>query len=505
MGKLKKLMGLMLTLLMIISTVNPTFAQGTSSLTVENTGKTPHKFELYQIFKGEVSNGENGKLKLSNIEWGNGVKDTKNISFSGKSTASEIANSLTGDNVEQFAKEISTKLQSKVESELVQPNNSHKFDNLEAGYYLVKDVDASQDAKDKENGAYTLYLLKVVGTVTARTKLDVPTVTKHVKDINDSEDKDYKDWAKTADHDINDQVQFKLEGTLPSNYDKYETYKYVFHDEGSIGLTFQKDSIKVYAIKNQDKINLMQDSEYKITTSENNFDLTFENLKTNKSITKEHKIVVEYTAKLNEQAVIGSKGNPNEVYLEYSNNPNKSGDGTGKTPKDKVIVFTYKVIVNKVQPGDTDNTTKPLAGAEFKLEKKMEDGKWKEITRLTKEANTKFTFKGLDDGQYKLTEIKTPEGFNTIKPIEFKVVASHDDDSLTLTDLNGKLIEGSVNLVMTPNKEEGSLSTDIVNKQGPELPETGGMGTKIIYTVGTVLVLGGVIYLVTKRKLSINR
>lgn len=500
MGKLKKLMGLMLILLMIISTVNPTFAQGTSSLTVENTGKTPHKFEFYQIFKGEVSNGENGKLKLSNIEWGNGVNDTKNISFSGKSTASEIANSLTGDNVEQFAKEISTKLQSKVESELVEPNNSHKFDKLDAGYYLVKDVDASQEAKDKENGAYTLYLLKVVGTVTARTKLDVPTVTKHVKDINDSEDKDYKDWAKTADHDINDQVQFKLEGTLPSNYDKYETYKYVFHDEGSIGLTFQKDSIKVYAIKNQDKINLMQDSEYKITTSENNFDLTFENLKTNKSITKEHKIVIEYNAKLNDQAVIGSKGNPNEVYLEYSNNPNKSGDGTGKTPKDKVIVFTYKVIVNKV-----DGEQKPLAGAEFKLEKwNAVKGQYEvsKVAILNTEKN-KFEFKGIDDGKYKLTETKNPPGFNKIQPIEFTVKATHDDQKLELTELNGEKISGEI--IFTPNKEEGSLSTDIVNKQGPELPETGGMGTKIIYTVGTVLVLGGVIYLVTKRKLSINR
>lgn len=499
MKKLKKLMGLMLTLLVIISVINPTFAQGTNSLTVENTGKTPHKFELYQIFKGEVSNGESGKLKLSNIEWGNGVKDTGNISFSEKSTASEIANSLTGDNVEQFAKEISTKLQSKVESELVQPNNSHKFDKLDAGYYLVKDVDASQEAKDKENGAYTLYLLKVVGTVTAKTKLDVPTVEKHVKDINDSDDKAYKNWAKTADHDIEDEVPFKLTGTLPSNFDKYKTYRYVFHDEMSTGLTFDQKSVKVLVGDKEIK------TDFKVAKEKNGFTVTFDNLKNVSGVTKDSVITVEYKATLNEKAVLGSKGNSNEVYLEYSNNPNHTGEGTGKTPKKKVIVFTYKVIVNKVQPGDTENTTKPLAGAEFKLEKKMEDGKWKEITRLTKEADTKFTFKGLDDGQYKLTETKTPEGFNTIKPIEFNVVASHDDDSLTLTDLNGKLIEGIVNLVMTPNKEEGSLSTDIVNKQGPELPGTGGMGTKIIYTVGTVLVLGGVIYLVTKRKLSINR
>lgn len=494
MGKLKKLMGLMLTLLMIISTVKPTFAQGTSSLTVENTGKTPHKFELYQIFKGEVSNGENGKLKLSNIEWGNGVKDTKNISFSGKSTASEIANSLTGDNVEQFAKEISTKLQNKVESELVQPNNSHKFDKLDAGYYLVKDVDASQEAKDKENGAYTLYLLKVVGTVTAKTKLDVPKVEKHVKDINDSEAKEYEDWSKTADHDIGDKVPFKLTGTLPSNFDKYETYKYVFHDEMSKGLTFNQDSVKVYV----DKETIT--SGFAVATTEKGFTVILDDLKkiTGKTITKDSVITVEYMATLNEQAVIGSKGNPNEVYLEYSNNPNKSGDGTGKTPKDKVIVFTYKVIVNK-----TDGKN-PLKGAAFKLEKfNLGNNKYELVKEIEAGENTTFEFKGIDDGKYKLTETKNPPGFNKIQPIEFIVKATHDDKKLELTELNGEKISGEIKF--TPNKEEGSLSTDIVNKQGPELPETGGMGTKIIYTVGTVLVLGGVIYLATKRKLSINR
>ena len=36
--------------------------------------------------------------------------------------------------------------------------------------------------------------------------------------------------------------------------------------------------------------------------------------------------------------------------LEYSNNPR--GNGTGTTPWDNVIVFTYKVVVNKV---DQDN------------------------------------------------------------------------------------------------------------------------------------------------------
>ena len=58
-------------------------------------------------------------------------------------------------------------------------------------------------------------------------------------------------------------------------------------------------------------------------------------------------ITIEYTATLNENAVIGSAGNPNMMHIEYSNNPN--GSGTGKTPDDTNIVFTYKTVVNKVQ------------------------------------------------------------------------------------------------------------------------------------------------------------
>ena len=78
---------------------------------------------------------------------------------------------------------------------------------------------------------------------------------------------------------------------------------------------------------------------------------------------------VTYAASGNIQvtnAVIGSAGNPNEMYLEYSNNPNAGGEGdTDKTPKDKVIVFTYKVVANK-----TDGNT-ALTGAAFELFKKV--------------------------------------------------------------------------------------------------------------------------------------
>lgn len=103
MRKLKKIMGLLMALVMLFGAAAPVFAQGNSSLSVRNTGNTTHTFELYQIFKGDVS-GEEKSLKLANIQWGSGVKDPEG-------DASEKAESLKSvENAENFAKEISKKV-----------------------------------------------------------------------------------------------------------------------------------------------------------------------------------------------------------------------------------------------------------------------------------------------------------------------------------------------------------------------------------------------------------
>ena len=212
-------------------------------------------------------------------------------------------------------------------------------------------------------------------------------------------------------------------------------------------------------------------------------------------------ITVEYTATLNENAVLGSAGNLNNVYLEYSNNPNKSEAGnneTGNTPADKVIVFTYKTIINKV-----DGEDKPLTGAEFTLEKyNKETDEWEAIAVVKNDEGTTFTFSGLDDGDYRLTETKTPAGYNTIEPIEFTITAEHDvlSDNPALTSLSGNATTGEI--TFTSSTTEGSLSADVVNKAGSTLPETGGMGTTIFYILGGLLVLFAVVLLVSKKRMS---
>ena len=246
-------------------------------------------------------------------------------------------------------------------------------------------------------------------------------------------------------------------------------------------------------------------------------------------------IVITYTAKLNSDAELGSTGNPNEVYLKYSNNPNNTDDSDideGETPKDKVIVFTYKPVVNKV-----DSNIKPLEGAEFTLYKEVaanyvpnEEGEvvktGAEIKAALIAANAKlsgkldalgdsknyvakamtavsgsktsFEFKGIDDGNYVLVETKIPAGYNAYVASAFTVEATHEaeSDDPKLTALSGDDFTGDV--------ETGVLSRDVVNNQGATLPSTGGIGTTMFYVIGAILVIGAGVVLVTRRRMSVK-
>ena len=112
----------------------------------------------------------------------------------------------------------------------------------------------------------------------------------------------------------------------------------------------------------------------------------------------------------------------------------------------------------------------------------------------------------MDDGKYTLTETKTPAEYNTIAPITFTVNADHTitwdgtNRDAVLTELTGTKVTGEITL--TENKTEGSLNADVVNNKRSELPSTGGMGTTIFYVIGSILVLGAAILLITKKRMS---
>ncbi len=345
--------------------------------------------------------------------------------------------------------------------------------------------------------------------MTISPKGNVPYFEKKVKDTNDTTG-ETSGWQDSADYDIGDAVPFKLEGTVASNYDDYKTYYFAFHDQAEKGLTFNPGSVKVSVDGTQ-----IPSTDYQLVTNTNptggyTFEVVFANLKEISTVKANSKITVEYTATLNDNAFLGSKGNVNKANLEFSNNPNEQQQtgvkpGTGETPYDSVIVFTYQVVVNKVK---ADNTT-ALTGAEFTLEKVLKDGSKKNVAVVKNTAGTTFTFKGLDDGKYILTETVTPATYNTIDPIEFTVTADHkivwDGANRTgvLTGLTGNAASGTV--TFTASTDEGSLTTKVVNQRGATLPGTGGIGTTIFYVIGGLLMAAAAVLLITKKRMNSDK
>lgn len=480
----KKLASFILAFAMVMAIAMPSVVMAADDGSITITGANAgHTFEAYQIFTGKVSGNT-----LSNIEWGSSVSDKGKTKLG---DAKEKAKGLNDSNSKDFAYAISEYLTTPASSANTQDaSGNYVISGLKPGYYLVKDKGpiTGQDS-------YTKFILQVVGNKTVAVKKQVPESFKKVMDKNDTTGTT-TDWQDSADWDIGDKVPFQLTGTVASDYKEYKAaYQLVFHDTLSAGLTFDENSVKVYTNDSTDPISADQYTVTYPATDGHTFDVTIKNVKALDGTVK--KIRVEYEATLNEHAAIGSKGNPNEMFMEFSNNPNSTQGGEkGETPKDKVIVFTYKAIVNK-----KDSSDNPLTGAGFTLYKRV-NGNYEPVTKVlgTENGGTTFTFTGLDDGEYKLEETTTPEGYNTMAPIEFKIEATHDETSADpqLNTLTGNKLSGEV--LFTPKTTEGTLETDVKNYKGSELPETGGMGTTVLYAAGTLMILAAAAFLVMKKK-----
>lgn len=502
---MKKLMAALLAVAMVCAMAIPAFAAGSSStstapVTTLYTIAAPHNghtYEIYQIFTGDYDALQ--PSMLTNIKWG------KN----GTGTAGEAVGQTILDELSKVSSSASDKAKLDVIEKYVtltspvETITNGGTADVVGGYYLIKDKDGSLSGSEP----YTTYLVSVVGNVTINPKSSaVPEFKKKLKDTNDSTG-DVSDWQDSADYDIGDDIPFRLQGTVPADYDSYSKYYYAFHDKEEKGLTFDPSTVKVYLGDENGKI--IPDTDYKVltkkdgTTSDNDctFEIVFDDLKKVTGVTANSIITVTYKSQLNENAVLGAHGNVNKAKLEYSNNPR--GDGKGETPWDNVIVFTYKVVVNKV---DQDNH--PLEGAEFTLTKKIAGGT-EVVKTMTIDGSDKslFTLSGLDDGEYTLTETVTPANYNTISPITFTVNATHEIewDSIStrdnvLTSLTGDKKVGEITFDV--DKTAGSLSTNVINNIGTTLPGTGGIGTTIFYVIGGGLMVAAAILLITKKRME---
>ena len=501
---MKKLMAALLAVAMVCAMAIPAFAAKGEPVTGSKVSVTNHDFEAYQIFSAKLDT----KGTLSDVQWGNGVKGTELLAalqattdFSACKTASDVAEKLEAFNTEQ-----ATKFAAFVANGYLSNTKTAGTGTIEltdAGYYLIKDVTEVDGEYDASN--LTLLLVSGPEIVTPKVKTDIPTLQKKVKDKNDSiGESATTGWQDSADYDIGDTIPYQLTATL-GNVSNFDTYYVEFVDTMD-HLTYNGiTSVKVgdTTLTSGEYFYYWNEMDKKLTVS---IDDVKQYGATNGST-----ITVEYTAILDDDAIIGSTGNPNEAYLVFSNNPN--GDGKGKTAPDKNIVFTYKVVAKKVDEHD-----KPLPGAAFALYKKLpavpndgtshilQDGDaYAPVKELNVGVNgevadktmTTFEWDGIDDGDYMIKEIITPAGYNSIEPIKFKVEADHEIEAADpkLTELTGgDKFTGAVST--------GALTANIQNRMGSTLPGTGGIGTTIFYVVGGGLMVAAAILLITKKRME---
>ncbi len=455
MNKIKKIIFAIVIALMATTIIH---AESTYTITINNS-KANHTYEAYQIFKGVVSTDNE---RLSNITWGDNISS----SYTNGKVASTIAGSLNDSNIEEMTSIFAANLTgTPATSTYNSTTQKYTISNLQPGYYLIKDRD---NTLNNNNDAYTNYIVQIVGNVNITPKSDIPVATKTITNSN----------TKYGVFGLNETITYNLSAVMPTNYDTYQSYNLVFTDTLSSGLTINQSSVKVYVGNTEitTGFNVAYNETTRVLT------VTFANTKGINQIQNGSVVKVVYNATINNNAVIGTSGNTNTFQLTYSNNPN--GTGVGKSEPSTVTVYTYNLVFNKV-----DEDGQPLEGANFKLEKKN-GNTWSEITKSSSSTATKFIYEKLGLGTYKLTEITTPDGFNTIDPIEFTISATFDNNGLA--GLNGS------GLSFTANLAEGTMTANITNEEGFALPLTGGMGV-IIFVVGGLLLIGLAVFILKKK------
>lgn len=420
------------------------------------------------------------------------------------------------------------------------------LNSIAHGYWLIADTTTGIPGDATVDRTSTLVILDTTDVTVAAKNKDM-TISKDITNPNPT---------NVSDHNIGDIVNYTIVATIDPNMAQYDAanYKYIITDTLSEGVVYDLDptngALEDFNAGNVEQVEALMDLKIRL---DDDYSGTFEdddediseyftvNLLDDGDLTngftftitgntsgdhiwaksgKTGNVIVNYNAIVNKFAVIGGEGNPNEVDLEFSNNPNT--DSTGETPKDIVTSFTYQLNVTKVD-GEDETKLKDARFALYRLVNGTEkeyvtiDGNnkvsgWQDdlptVTldektvngNIVTDVNGEMSVIGLDAGTYYLTECVAPDGYNLLdEDVKITITAKYSSDgktidSLTVTVGNGEPTEG--------DKANGELDVTVKNFSGAELPSTGGIGTTIFYALGGLLAVGAAVFLVTKKRMS---
>ena len=460
----KKFASLLLALVMVFALATTAFATGTNLITV-NGAQKGETYKIYKMLDLIVNKDQTAYSYIVNSDWTNFFTNNGagaayvDIDTQGYVTWKEGKD--TASDMEAFAKAAAAfasanGLTSVVNAITPTEDGAITFNNLDSGYYLITSTNgtlAMVDTTPKKPAA------------TVNEKNPDHTLDKKVQEDSNSS------WGKENSAQIGDTVNFQTTITV-----KKGAKNLIMHDKMEDGLSFNADSVAIAGLTKGTHYTVVTTSLMDGCTFEIRFEQSYLD-----TIAADTTLTVTYNAVLNEKADI-TNGEKNDAKITW-------GDASD-TEWSETVTKTYQFDILKYDANDT--AKKPLADATFQLKDasgnvvklvKVSDTEYRvangneasAVDKFTTVASGKIVIKGVDLDKYTLVETAAPAGYNTLKdPVEVTVPATN------------------------------ALTVEVPNASGTELPSTGGMGTTIFYVLGSILVIGAAVLLVTKKRMSMK-
>lgn len=379
------------------------------------------------------------------------------------------------------------------------------------------------------------------------------TVTKEAEEENDATSDDNA-------HDVGDIVKFTITTQIPAYSDSYVDPSFKISDTLSNGLELVVDGDHEFTVECDDVTVDTAHADYVAAADGGtSFVLPFKSSEI-AALVDYADVTITYYAKITGDAATNVTEEENTVTVEFSNNPNEDGDVGTLKDKTKHYTFTidgsllgetaYKnselVKVGVDEDGNpiesvitesNGSSQAALEGAIFKLYKSAagaEDEDEQDLYtndvfdgEVTSDAQGLLTIEGLDVGDYYLKEITAPKGYIRSTKVWHINVAATITDTPTTEIIDGREVTYSVPILedytitiddnttstfeatitgseVLSSTTKGDVSTSIPNTKGVELPSTGGIGTTIFYIIGSILVIGAGIVMITRRRMNAN-
>lgn len=496
----RKLASLLLALVMVFALAVTAFAQdvtvtgGTGSITISNAAKG-ETYTIYKLFAATVS------ADNTSIAYTGDIPDSLNTYFV-KDTNGYISATDAAKDGDKMSAGLEAALKAWAENatataEAQSDGSALNFKGLDYGYYVVTTTQGQQVISVDSTMPEVTIVDKNSSTPSDLKKTATGTATDKSVSIGDTVT--YTVSFKTSNYygagtGAKEIVSYTIEDTLPGflshvTVTSISVDNEIIHDQ--TGVTPQFNNNKKIVIKWYDEANKK---------------FLYNNGAT---------VTITYTAVVTEKAAIDGTGNTNKVTVTWTT---KDGEPPvpGKLEQEETI-YTYAIALKKV-----NNKGVALPGAVFQFQFYVEstpdtDGAYIYAgttagTGLTNQITTPdsgvIVVKGVKSGSYEITEVTAPAGYNKLTaPVTVEAVKTGNTSTHTTVYLDEN---GNITNTETDKKTEvkvdiekiAASSVVVVNKAGTELPSTGGIGTTVFYVLGAVLVLGAVVLLVTKKRMS---